>query len=257
MPFVERWRHKFQIKPNTWVFVPTDDAVENGKNVKNALENIWHRPSYYYHLRDGGHVKALHSHVKNAYFSHIDIKDFFGSINKSRVTRCLKVYMPYDEARKIAVSSTVLLPESSERKFILPFGFVQSPIIASICLRESKLGKVLHELHKTNSVTVTVYMDDIIISGDNLDYLTICIDRIKDAAERSRFYLNEEKLEGPADQVTAFNVEISQKVLKITEERFERFLSSYINAESHHQKEGILGYVASVNSEQANSIWKA
>jgi hypothetical protein len=257
MPFVERWRHKFQIKPNSWVFVPTDEAVEHGKNVKNTLEGIWHRPSYYYHLRDGGHVKALHSHLDNAYFAHIDIKDFFGSINKSRVTRCLKVHMPYDEARKIAVSSTVLLPDSKVKKFILPFGFIQSPIIASICLRESKLGRVLHELHKTKGVTVTVYMDDILISGDELDYLTRLLDKIKRAAERSRFYLNEAKLEGPADKITAFNVELSQNSLKITEERFNRFLSAYKNAENQHQQDGILGYVASVNSDQANSIWKA
>jgi hypothetical protein len=44
--------------------------------------------------------------------------------------------------------------------------------------------------------------------------------------------------------------------LKITEERFDRFLLAYKNTENHHQQKGILGYVASVNSDQANSIPK-
>lgn len=254
MPFVERWRHKFQIKPGSWVFVPTDKAIEYGTKVKTLIEEKWFAPKYYFHLRDGGHVQALHSHIDSSYFVHLDIKNFFGCVNRSRVTRCVKEYLPYRDAREIANLSTVRLPESESKDFILPFGFVQSPILASLCLNKSKLGKVLHDLEKSISTIVSVYMDDIVVSGNDAETLTDAMKQIKLAAERSRFFLNSEKEEGPAKKVTAFNVELSNQCLELTQERVDRFIASYLETNNIHRKKGILGYVSSVNREQAKSL---
>ena len=135
-----RWISKFQIKENSWVFVPTEETIQYGLTIKHLIEKKWAVPKYYYHLRNGGHIKALQKHTSNKYFIHLDIQDFFGHINRSRVTRCMKYYLSYKKARKIAVESTVRLPESATKKYILPFGFVQSPIISSICLNKSALG---------------------------------------------------------------------------------------------------------------------
>ncbi len=127
IPSSPRWISKFQIKPNSWVFVPTEEMIQYGLNLKQSIQKHWTPPDYYYHLRNGGHVKALKIHTESQYFIFLDIKDFFDSINRSRITRCMKKYFGYDKAREIAIGSTV----KSNKKFILPFGFVQSPIIAS------------------------------------------------------------------------------------------------------------------------------
>lgn len=115
-----RWISKFELKPGSWVYVPTDESVEYGDALKQTLEEKWHPPKIYYHLRDGGHVKALESHIECHYFVHLDISNFFGCINRSRVTRCLKSYWSYSEAREIAINSTVRDPSSRLKKYILP-----------------------------------------------------------------------------------------------------------------------------------------
>jgi hypothetical protein len=51
---------------------------------------------------------------------------------------------------------------ADKTSFVLPFGFVQSPLMAGLCLANSKLGATLARLAK--KFTVTVYVDDIVIS---------------------------------------------------------------------------------------------
>lgn len=53
------WLSKFEIKRNSWVFVPTKDTIVYGKEIKQIIESNWSIPKYYFHLRSGGHVKAL------------------------------------------------------------------------------------------------------------------------------------------------------------------------------------------------------
>ncbi|WP_257292862.1 hypothetical protein [Endozoicomonas sp. ONNA1] len=90
----------------------------------------------------------MRSHTSGQFFVHLDIRQFFSSINRSRITRSLKPRIGYERAREIAIASTVPAPNTDGSAYILPYGFVQSPILASICLRYSKLGTVLHELSK-------------------------------------------------------------------------------------------------------------
>lgn len=59
----------------------------------------------------------------------------------------------------MACKSVMLKPYDVET-YILPFGFVQLPIISSLCLFNSSLGNYLHN----SGINVSVYMDDIIIS---------------------------------------------------------------------------------------------
>lgn len=169
MPSREKWNSKFQIKEDTWVFVPTKETIANGLKVKKLIEDIWPIPNHYYHLRRGGHIQALMKHLKNRYFIHLDIQNFFGQINRSRITRSLKEHIPYNRAREIAIESTVRLPDSPTIKYILPFGFVQSPIIASMCLKKSALGRHLSRLESQKDFIVSVYMDDILVSSNNLE----------------------------------------------------------------------------------------
>lgn len=248
MPSNPKWISKFQIKPNSWVFVPTEESVKYGNEIKLSIENRWSVPDNYFHLKEGGHVQALRSHIKNQFFIHLDIRDFYGCVNRSRVTRCLKEFFGYTVARDIAVASTVKLPESSATKYILPFGFVQSPIIASLCLYKSGLNKYLSNLRKQ---VVSVYMDDIIISGNDIELLQKILEEVKIEAHKSRFTLNPDKEEGPSKKITAFNIELSQGMLTISDGRFIHFCDAYNLSESENQRKGIVGYVSSVNPDQA------
>src|SRR5262245_45013433 len=135
-----KWSTKFPLKPGKWVFVPTNETVKVGREIKKAVEKYWKkRPRYFYHLRAGGHIAALRSHLGNSTFVRLDITDFFGSINRSRITRCLVPMVGFKKAREWANASTVIDPGNPKR-WIVPFGFVQSPILASLCLEQSALG---------------------------------------------------------------------------------------------------------------------
>lgn len=248
---IPRWKSRFELKPDAWVFVPTAESIKTGQEIKRAIESRWTPPPNYYHLLAGGHVEAVRAHTDNTWFIHIDIKNFFGSINRSRVTRCLKNLFGYERAREIANLSTVIHPKWGV--FILPFGFVQSPIIASICLYKSALGKCLRSL-QTSGLTVSVYMDDLIISSKKLDTAHKALADIKHHAERSGFQLNREKEEGPAPKITAFNIDLSASQIAIEPTRLKAFSKSLESSTSSHQQLGILGYIQSVNTKQAQEI---
>lgn len=256
MPPHERWSSKFQIKEGVWVFVPTEETIAKGLLIKQLIEGRWFAPRHYYHLKKGGHVRALREHTEHRYFIHLDIQNFFGQINLSRVTRSLKEYVPYEQAREIAVESTVRLPESAELKYVLPFGFVQSPIIASICLSKSALGRYLSRLKQRKDLAVSVYMDDILVSGDVFDALLQELEQLIAAAEKSGFPLNEKKQEGPTERVSAFNISLSHRMLEISPDRLRELSDTYYYSTNDAQRTGILNYVLSINPNQASSLYE-
>lgn len=245
-----RWHHKYERSPGKWVFVPTAESKAEGQRIKELIEQKWQPPDNYFHLRSGGHVAALRSHAANRFFLRLDIQDFFGSVSRSRVTRCLKSMLDYSEARRIATISTVKHP-TQESKVILPYGFVQSPILASLALAHSALGSCLEKLSKQRRVHVSVYMDDIIVSSTAEKYLTKAQSQLEEAASRARFVFHSEKTEGPASVVTAFNIELSPNELSIAPHRLQEFTETYRSSDNGFQKEGIAGYVNSVNPSQA------
>lgn len=249
-----RWTSKFEIKPGKWVFVPTEETVEIGRDIKAEIQNRWKPPSYFFHLKKGGHVAALKTHMRHSCFIHLDIQDFFGSINRTRVTRCLKGLYSYSEARDIANASTVLLPNMTERRFILPYGFVQSMILAALCFQNSALGSYLKLLSRCEDIAVSLYVDDIVISMRTDASAEEILRNAMAAADKSGFKLNPTKQEGPAKRISAFNIELSQNSLVIRAERQLEFLEALRASTNEHQREGILGYVGSVNAGQAQQL---
>lgn len=250
-----KWSSRFELKLGKWVFVPTAEMVAEGKIIKASIEAAWKPPSYYYHLRSGGgHVKAMRSHLGHTSFLRVDIKDFFGSINKSRVTRCLKSkVVEYETAREWANKSTVFDPNDKKRYFI-PFGFVQSQIIAALCLKESALGGYLGKVSKNKKAAISVYVDDIIVSSCDEGLCDEILEGIKTTAKRSGFTLNAEKQEGPAACITAFNILLANELLEIQPDRLRLFVEMYERAENDDQRSGVLSYIASVNEAQAQMV---
>lgn len=248
-----KWSTKFELKPGRWVFVPTADAAALGKKIKTSLEAKWKPPPYYYHLREGGHVAALKAHVAHETFLHLDIQNFFGSIGRTRITRCLKPIVGYKLAREWAIESTVWNPADPGRSMI-PYGFIQSQMLASICLRESALGRCLHKIQASAEAEVSVYVDDIIVSTKNQNVRELH-GRIKTAAVRTAFSLNTEKEQGPARGIRAFNVRLSSGLLAVTEDRLNRFIEALSDPDaSEPKREAIIAYIRSINAEQASAI---
>lgn len=249
--------HKFELKPGCWVFVPNDETRRVGFMIKRKIESKWKPPQYYAHLRKGGHVYALKKHLGNDLFIQADIDQFFNKINLSRVTRELKpIFRSYKESRDTAFKSVVPFYDSSEIHYILPFGFVQSAIIASLCLCNSALGKYLNTL-ECNGFRVSVYMDDIIISTSlSITQAEDVFLELQDKSIRSGFPLNSEKTFSPSDKVTAFNIHLSKDKIELTADRLDDFKNSLIGAASAAEVEGILGYINTISPVQASKVLK-
>lgn len=249
---MEAWKHKFELKQGQWVYVPTSEMSRYGKRLHKFIVGKWKAPLYYYHMRDGGHVAAARMHLKNEYFALIDIRHFFESTSQSRVTRELKTIFPYEEARKIAKISTVRVPNTNKKKFSIPYGFPQSPILATLCLHHSYAGRVLEGLYKSGRMRVSVYMDDIILSSSDAKALTNGFNALCEALKKSRYEVNDVKTQQPSKAITVFNLELSHKHLRVTAKRLVEFLQAYAQSEDEHEREGIAAYVSSVNPSQAN-----
>ncbi|MGY0561492.1 reverse transcriptase domain-containing protein [Luteimonas sp. A277] len=248
----QKWIHRYEVKPGRWVFVPTDGARKLGRQIKKAVQAHWAAPDFYYHLLAGGHVAAIQRHKARKFFIRADLDDFFGRVSRSRVTRCLKLFFPYRDARDFASQSVVIKPCSGES--ILPYGFVQSPILASIALDRSKLGSYLRRLSRQASFDVTVYMDDILISSDDEQKIMNAFLDLEKFSDAAGFPLNSVKSEGPKQSVTAFNIDISQNSVFVAPRRMAEFRSQIAVATSTDSLDGIVNYVHSVNPAQVASL---
>jgi len=253
-----KWSKRFQLKQGRWVYVPTQETTTTGKQIKRQIEGIWKPPPYYFHLRRGGHVQALRSHVGNSVFVRLDVRNFFGSISRSRVTRSLATRFGYKTGREWANASTVF--ERETKRSIVPFGFVQSPIVASLCFYDSALGRYLAKLRKNKNFALSVYVDDLIISCKE-PYTTemhdVVLVALRAAAHRALFELSEKKTQGPAPNITAFNIDLGHGSMRVGEVRLNEFLIAIEKSHSEFERFGIVGYVSSVNAEQGEEVARA
>ncbi|SFX31107.1 Reverse transcriptase (RNA-dependent DNA polymerase) [Marinospirillum alkaliphilum DSM 21637] len=217
---------------------------------------MWRPPDYYFNHQKGGHVAALKLHTESEYFFKIDIKRFFDSINKTRVTRNLKELFGYEIARAAASKSTVPMPNSLEKRFILPFGFIQSPIISALCLRKSHLGNLLHKIRENKRMKVSVYVDDIIVSSSkkHLKELTSIYFKSVYACEKSGFLLNNEKSQKPEAYVNSFNITTRKKSMTINESRMAEFRKTLHETKNKFVVDGVKNYVDSINDWQSSTL---
>lgn len=248
---MEKWLHRFEIKEGRWVYVPNKLILDTGKKIHSDIKRRWNYPLYMFHLRDGGHVAAANYHISKQYFCLIDIRDFFGSTSQSRVTRALKHLVPYAKARDIARLSTVKNPSGNGLKHVIPYGYPQSPILASLCFHQSFCGDVIHAISKSGQVSVSLYMDDILLSSNDIVQLQNAFDIVINSLVKSGYCVNEHKTQPPSTKVKVFNLELSHRSLRVSSKRLVEFLQAYISSRNPAEKKGIASYVGSVNKRQA------
>lgn len=225
----QKYDLKYEFKPDKFIFVPSDLSRKNGFLIKTELEQKWKTPSFFQHLLPKGHVKAIKKHLFQDWFIKTDLKDFFYHITQTKITRSLNALLHnYKKARDIAKISTVTSEIDKKKIFHLPYGFIQSPIIASICLNHSRLGQYLHWLN-SNGYKVSVYVDDIIISGKAKDDPINVLDQLRKLSIQSNLPLNSDKTVISYESITAFNIDLTFDQTLINPKRmieFEKILNS-------------------------------
>ena len=123
---IENFKYKYTSRGKV-VFVPNERCERKGRRIIRHFRGI-EFPPYFYHYRSGGHIAALHAHLENRFFFKIDIQSFYYSIARERVTRALRRWR-MQGARTHAMWSCVANPvPGAKPRYVLPIGFVQSPL---------------------------------------------------------------------------------------------------------------------------------
>lgn len=223
------------------VFVPTKIGRRIGNEIKEAVEDAYTFDPIYFHLRRGGHVAAMHHHRDNHSFARIDISNFFYSISRRRVQSALD-RVGVGNARFYAQWSTVVSPFADPR-YALPYGFVQSPILASLVVATADLGQ--HLLGLPASVKVGVYVDDISLSSDDADELQQAYDATLAVIAADGFTVSPAKLRPPAPTIDIFNCDLAHGKASVMDDRINAFLA---DNPSQAAEDAFVAYCASVEA---------
>jgi hypothetical protein len=211
--------YSYRNKRGKPVFVPSHAGRKIARELRIKLDETFIPDSFFYHLRKGGHVDAIHLHRPKRYFARVDIENFFYSVGRNDVARALQ-RLGLAGGERYARWSTVRNPFAPPT-YALPYGFVQSPILATLVLARSPAGDFLREI--ADKVVVTVFMDDIAISGNNRRVLERAYKKLRRKLVASKFPLNEAKSFPPSPTIDLFNCHLDHMRTLVTEARREQF----------------------------------
>ena len=138
------------------------------RGVNVILQSVFEPSSYVMGFTPGRSIITnAELHKNSDYVFNVDLKDFFPSINKSRVWVCLTL-PPFNLNSKvadvIAGLCTTKEGEGSDIRYVLPQGAPTSPMLTNIVCR--KLDRRLAGLAKKFNLKYSRYADDITFSGD-------------------------------------------------------------------------------------------
>jgi hypothetical protein len=218
---IENYKFKFRSRGKI-IFVPNERCVRKGRRIIQFFSRRVDFPPYFYHYRSGGHIAALHAHLANKLFFKIDIQNFYYPIARMRVTRALRSWS-YPGANTLAKWSCVVNPFPGPRH-VLPIGFVQSPILASLVLMKSPVTQAI-ERAIDNGVCISVYLDDFVGSHNDIKTLEAAYNDIRETCVAAELIPNPTKLVPPSQAIAAFNCDLTQGMAEVTSARVERFFS--------------------------------
>lgn len=210
------------------VFVPTNIGRRIGNEIKEKVEGAYRFDSIFFHMQRGGHVAAMHHHRQSHHFARIDISNFFYSISRRRVQSALD-RVGVGNARFYSKWSTVVSPFGNPQ-YALPYGFVQSPVLASLVVATSDLGR--HLLTLPAAVKVGLYVDDISLSSDDEAALLQAYNSTLDVIAADGFSSNPQKLRPPAGSINIFNCDLAHGKTTVLDSRIDEFFSNNPTPES-------------------------
>ena len=125
-------------------------------------------------------------------------------------------------ARHYAKWSCVKNPYD-EPRYVLPYGFIQSPALATLVLMLSPVGDFLRAVHAQGEVTVSVYMDDISLSSDDETALNTAFAQLKENLQAANFRLSKDKVRLPSPGMDVFNCDLSPGKSEVQQARIDLF----------------------------------
>ncbi len=240
-PIIENYKFKYQSR-GKWIYVPSVHCERRATHILKYFRRNIEFPDYFYHYKAGGHVAALHDHLKNEFFFKIDIKNFFYSIARNRVQRAL-ASCGLNGAPTYAKWSTVRSPYEDGPRYVLPIGFWQSPHVASLVLMKSLVFDAM-ERAREMGVMLSVYLDDIIGSHTDENKLHQAYENIREACVLANLISNADKLVPPSKAIVAFNCDLTRGSAQVTDERVARFFEVEHTASSWRAFEAYMDRVA-------------
>ena len=205
-------------------------------------------------------VKGLSGCKKNAeihhdslYILHLDIKDFFPSIDKKRV---------YGLFRNLGYNNSVsnLLANLCTLNGSLPQGGATSPYISNLIC--SRLDRRLSKLCSIRDILYTRYADDLIFSCDNKIHLQKIKNIIEDIIISEGFTLNEKKTRilSRYGKMQVNGITLNDEKLKV-----DKKIKRMVRAKIHHMfakadfKEvnvvrGYISYISSIEDDYLEKI---
>ena len=240
------YEYSFEVRPGKPVFIQRKDSLEQGKRLTAVVEEEYQPCDLFFHFRKrGGHVAAMKRHLGNAYFSRFDLEDFFGHVTRTKIVRALRnLGWSHKEAFSDAVDSVVVL--NGQR--VLPFGFHQSPLIATLVLEQSFLGQLLQR-QADDGFTVSIYMDDILISGNDQTLLADRSAELVEVAASAGFPVSAQKQAVALEEASIFNCVLNQDSVRFLDHRMRKFLIDH-EVTSDLGKQAIEAYIRAVSHEE-------
>lgn len=240
---------KYEDSNGLTIYTQNDEQQKIARRIISYVRKRWKPLPYYYHLKPGGHVAAVRLHLEHLYFARADLKKFFNNATRRKIERALgKLGINYEIIQEITANS-IVTDHSSNNKHV-PFGFVQSPLLATLALHKSALGSYFKKVSTSTIVTLSVYMDDILISSNSIEDLNLILDKMLEASQISKFPINPEKLVRPTDSLTIFNIKLSHRAMCLTPDRLAEFETAIRQESEIKVINGIISYVRAVNEGQ-------
>lgn len=247
---IRNYTQRFQLSSGKFVYVQEDECRAKGRQLLRWSLKKWRPPGFYFHYQDGGHVAAIKTHLGSQYFARTDLERFFWHVTRNKVVRALKrIGFWYGDAYEYAVNATV----ADKGRYFLPFGFVESPYLATICLDKSKLGLAFREL-MDKGIKLSVYVDDVILSGDDKAELEQALELIGRVGSEVGFPLNATKVQRAGPEVSAFNIEAGTGRMAVTDHRMREFEAAVLEAGDGPRSRAIIAYVSTVNRDQSELL---
>lgn len=250
---MRNYKQRISLGPGKWAFEQDDRCASEARIKIRELLKLWSPPKHFFHLQRGGHIAAAKLHLNSDSFAKIDLRRFFEQVTRNRIIKRLTALgVKYVEAEQFAIASTVR-HTVDRRRFVLPYGFVQSPLLASIDLDKSALGDKLRVLKK-EGLRASVYVDDIIISSNDESLTVDGYKQLRDAVAQSNYQINEEKSQAPSTELRAFNLIMKPSFLQVDNERYSEFQAVIAMLGDCPETVAIVSYVESVNANQADRL---
>jgi hypothetical protein len=233
------------------------DGEEEWRLLKERVFSHWQPNAAFTAFSKRAHVAALRPHLDNKCFAIIDLKGFFDCVTRTKVCRALEsIGFARSAAFRIAGESTIRQGD----KYTLPRGFRQSSLLATLALEKSLFGSAL--VRNRFESRITVYSDDIILSSNDPEALADEHSQVIELLRRSNFPINPTKTQTVRTEVNIFNLRMSHRTLRFTDERMWKFLEQaahFVKSEDADHNldlyEKLFGdYIRSINSEQEKRL---